>query len=394
MVKRKKTLTPAAAAEDIISAMVDTLVLVGRDGRILRTNQATLDLLGYKENELVGEPITKILPTTGAGSSLYSIFQEAGLRELIKKGHVRDVEITYKTKDGREVPLSFSGSEIREGKGELQGIVCVAKDLRDIKRAEEELRVKAAELARSNAELEHFAYVASHDLQQPLCTVESYLLHLKQQCKGKLDAEANESIAYAVDGSSKMRALLSGLLEYSRVNTQGNPLEPTNSAVVFNQVIANLKALIKTSGAVVTRDPLPMVMADNVQLIRLFQNLIANAIKFRGEEPPRVHVSARQGKEEWIFSIRDNGIGIPLEYAESIFEMFRRLHSETKYPGTGIGLAVCKKIVERHGGRIWVKSRSGKGSTFYFTLPKKEIESVTKKQTRIKALVESLKKLE
>jgi len=367
---KQKTLTPAAVAEDIISAMVDSLILLGRDGRIMRVNQATLDLLGYKENELVGEPVTKILPTTESRGTLYTVFEEAGLKELIKSGRVRDVEVVYKAKNGKEIPLSFSGSEVRDENGELLGIVCVAKDLREIKRAEEELRKKAEELARSNAELEQFAYVASHDLQQPLRTVEGYLLLLKREYSKKLDAEANELIEYAIDGARRMRALLDDLLEYSRIETRGHPFAPTNVLKVIKQTLANLKGRIEESGAEVTWGNLPTsVMADESQLIRLFQNLIDNAIKFRRDISLRIHISARKWKKEWIFSVRDNGVGIPYGHTEKIFQMFRRLPQTAMKPGTGMGLAVCKKIVERHGGRMWVKSRLGSGSTFYFTLP-------------------------
>jgi light-regulated signal transduction histidine kinase (bacteriophytochrome) len=256
------------------------------------------------------------------------------------------------------------------------------RELAERKRAEQELKQTMAELARSNQELEQFAYVASHDLQEPLRMVASYVQLLARRYQSKLDADADEFIAYAVDGATRMQALINDLLAYSRVGTRGKPFEPTDCEAVFDQALANLQMAIEESGTVVTHDPLPTVMADATQLTQLFQNLIGNAVKFRGEESPRIHVSAERlpplqagegrGGGEWTFSVRDNGIGIDPAYHDRIFLIFQRLHTREEYPGTGIGLAVCKKIVERHGGRIWVESQLGKGSTFYFTIPMTE----------------------
>jgi len=237
------------------------------------------------------------------------------------------------------------------------------------KRMEVALREKTEKLARSNEDLGQFAYVASHDLQEPLRMVTSYVQLLAKRYESKLDADANEFIDFAVDGAVRMRKLINDLLTYSRVGTQGKELSPTDSEAVLAQSVNDLKVAIEENGALVTHDPLPTVMADRPQLGQLFQNLIGNAIKFRGNEPPRVHISSSRNGSGWIFSVRDNGIGIAAEYSERIFVIFQRLHSRQEYAGTGIGLAICKKIVERHGGRIWVESEIGKGATFYFILP-------------------------
>ncbi len=247
---------------------------------------------------------------------------------------------------------------------------------------EAKVRDRTTELARSNAELEIFAYVASHDLQEPLRMVSSYLALLERRYQDKLDAEAREFITYAVDGAQRMKILINDLLAYSRVNTRGAALFATDCAAILQDVLFDLKVEIQESGAVISYDTLPTITVDEAQARQLFQNLISNAIKFRGEERPHVHISATRISElaptsdvyisseadAWLFSVRDNGIGIDTKYAERIFTIFQRLHTRDEYPGTGIGLAICKRIVERHGGCLWVESQPGEGATFYFTL--------------------------
>ena len=252
---------------------------------------------------------------------------------------------------------------------QIAGAIANTLFLAERKRMEVTLREKTEKLARSNEDLEQFAYVASHDLQEPLRMVASYVQLLARRYEGELDADANDFIHFAVDGAVRMRRLINDLLTYSRVGTQGKELSPTDSGAALAQSVNDLKVTIEESGTLVTHDPLPTVMADLPQLGQLFQNLIGNAIKFRGNEPPRVHISASHNGSGWIFSVRDNGIGIAPEYSERIFIIFQRLHSRQEYAGTGIGLAICKKIVERHGGHIWVESEVGKGATFYFSLP-------------------------
>ena len=253
------------------------------------------------------------------------------------------------------------------------------KKTQEVRRQEQALRAlnaqleqrvaeRTAELQRSNEELQQFAYVVSHDLQEPLRVVASYVQQLAERYQDKLEAEANELISYALDGAKRMQQLIVDLLAYSRIETTGQEFAPTDCEGVLQRVLGDLRVAIEESGAEVTHDPLPQVMADNVQLGQVLQNLLGNAIKFRSQEPPRIHVSARQEGQQWVFSIRDNGIGINPRYAERIFGIFERLHPRTEYPGTGIGLAICKKIVERHGGQTWVESEPGKGAVFFFTL--------------------------
>ena len=237
------------------------------------------------------------------------------------------------------------------------------------KKAEEELKQLAGELKRSNEDLNRFASAAAHDLQEPLRGIEGFIKLLEKRYKGKLDEKADEYIDYVVDDVMRMQMLIKDLLQYSRVSAKGKVFSPVNCSVVIEQALSNLRSAIEESGAAVTYDLLPTVMGDEAQLIRLFQNLIVNAIKFRSLEPLKIHVSAKREGNEWIFSVRDTGIGIDPKQAERIFVIFQRLHTRQDYPGTGIGLAICKRIVERHGGRIWVESEPGNGSKFFFALP-------------------------
>jgi light-regulated signal transduction histidine kinase (bacteriophytochrome) len=253
---------------------------------------------------------------------------------------------------------------------ELNTVRIYASDITERKRAEEALEETLADLERSNTELEQFAYVASHDLQEPLRMVSRYTQLLAERYKGRLDGDADEFIGYAVDGATRMQRLIDDLLAYSRVGTQGKPPAPIPANLALDQALENLKLALAESKAEVKHEPLPTVSVDDVQLTQVFQNLIANAIKFRGEEPPRIRIAAEARGKEWVFSVRDNGIGIDPQHLERIFILFQCLNPRGKYPGTGIGLAMCKKIILRHGGRIWAESEPGKGSTFYFALPR------------------------
>jgi len=287
-------------------------------------------------------------------------------------------------REGLDVPvLVVSGSL-----GELTAVECIKQGAADyvlkdqlarlpesIRRAtrEKDLRVENKrgqdELARSNRDLEQFAYVASHDLQEPLRMVAAYTQLLAERYQGKLDADADKYIHYAVDGALRMQVLVRDLLAFSRVGRQGIELAPTDCNAVMETVLKNLQAAIEESGVSVVHENLPTVMADASQLSQVLQNLIANAIKFRGTESPTVRISAEKKDREWIFSVADNGIGIAREHAEVVFVIFKRLHTRSEYEGSGIGLSICKKMIELHGGRIWVESEPGHGSTFKFTLP-------------------------
>jgi len=255
----------------------------------------------------------------------------------------------------------------------------VTAAIRDITRRKEDeahLLQKVEELNRSNEELGQFAYVASHDLQEPLRMVASYTQLLSRRYKGKLGSDADEFIAFAVDGASRMQRLIQDLLAYSRVGTKGMELLDTSSEAALQQALINLRGAIEESGALVTHDALPTVPADEMQLIQLFQNLVGNAIKYQNPGVPRVHISAaKNGGKKWIFSVQDNGLGIDSQYFERIFGVFQRLHKREEFAGTGIGLAICKKIVERHGGSISVESQPGQGSTFRFALAGSERKS-------------------
>ncbi len=281
--------------------------------------------------------------------------------------------LRWQRKDGIIIWSEQRNVPIYDEAGQLIAIEGIARDITSRKQAEEEIKQMAVELTRSNAELEQFAYVASHDLQEPLRAVAGTVQLLQQRYQGKLDARADEFIAHAVDGVTRMQALINDLLAFSRVGTRGQPFKPTDCLASLTAALTNLATPIQESKAVVTHDSLPTVMADPTQMAQLFQNLIGNAIKFRNADRPKIRITVEHQKDEWLFAVRDNGIGIEPQYFERIFGVFQRLHTRRVYPGTGIGLAICKKIVERHKGRIWLESEPGQGSIFYFTIPSVEL---------------------
>ena len=334
------------------------------DGRWLLVNQKFCDIVGYTHKEVLTLSWQLLTHPDDLEADLENV-----RRAVADEIQSYCMEKRYIHKDGSPVWVNLTVSLARETSGEPKYLIGVFEDISERKRVEKELAQQAKELARSNTELQQFAYVASHDLQEPLRMIASYTQLLARRYKSKLDVDADEFIAYVVDGATRMQVLINDLLSYSRVGTQGREFEPTDCETVLVRAIANLQIAIQESGSLITHDPLPTVMADASQLVQLFQNLIGNAIKFHGDKPPLVHVSAQLQTQEWVFSVRDNGIGIDSEYTERIFIIFQRLHNASEYPGSGIGLAICKKIVERHGGRIWMQSRMGEGSVFYFTIP-------------------------
>jgi len=305
-------------------------------------------------------------------------FSKSKWMRFIPEGHttISNVLFTPMVVDGKVLgllgltnkPGGFTENDSRMATA-FSGLTAIALTQ---KKAEEELKQLAEELKRSNEDLNRFASAAAHDLQEPLRGIEGFIKLLEKRYKGKLDEKADEYIDYVVDDVMRMQMLIKDLLLYSRVSAKGKVFSPANCSVVLEQALSNIRTALEESGAAVTYDPLPTVMGDEGQLISLFQNLIGNAIKFRSLEPLKIHVSAKREGNEWIVSVRDTGIGIDPKQAERIFVIFQRLHTRQEYPGTGIGLAICKRIVERHGGRIWVESEPGMGTTFYFTIPAKQ----------------------
>ena len=351
----------------LLDSAPDAMVVTDQDGRIVLVNGMVEHLFGYKREELVGEPVETLIPERFRGG-------HKGHRQgYYDAPHVRmmgaGLELYARRKDGSEFPVEISLSPIETEQGRL--VTSAIRDITDRRAIEKRLEQHARELARSNADLEQFAYVASHDLQEPLRVVASFAQLLARRYEGQLGDDADEFIAYIVDGATRMQDLINDLLAYSRVSSRSQEFESTDLNEVVKRAITNARFSIEEAGGEVTSDPLPTIHADADQLLQLFQNLIANAIKFRREgTSPQVHIGVEDGPEAVTVSVQDNGIGIDPQYSERIFTLFQRLHGKDKFKGTGIGLAICKKIVERHGGRIWVESQPGEGSKFILTLSK------------------------
>src|SRR5271168_330002 len=349
----------------LLEAAPDAMVVVDQSGAIVLLNVQAETQFGYRRDELVGQKVKNIIPEGFAerlvADALRSV--EDALAQQIGTG----IELVARRKNGSEFPIEIMLSPLESAEGIL--VTAAVRDITARKQAESQLLNKVEELNRSNEELGQFAYIASHDLQEPLRMVASYTQLLSRRYKGKLDSDADEFIAFAVDGANRMQRLIQDLLSYSRVGTKGQELLEVSSEDAFKQALLNLQGAVEASGALVTHDALPTVLADEMQLIQLFQNLIGNAIKYQNPGIPLIHTSAaRNGGNKWTFSVKDNGLGIDPQYFERIFGMFQRLHKREEFAGTGIGLAICKKIVERHGGSISVESEPGHGSTFHFAL--------------------------
>ena len=350
------------------------VLIATEEGEIFYWNPAALEMHGSASVEEARSPVKDLLRTfqlwTADGARLLPL-EDWPMPRIVRGESVRNLELRLRRPDlGWERVILHSGSMVDTATGER--LLCLSLfDLTEQRKAEAELLRTVEKLARSNKDLEHFAYVASHDLQEPLRTIKAYTQMLAKRYKGRLDSDADEFIDFVVDGAGRMQTLILDLLAYSRVSSAPNALVPTGSECPLAEALEALRATLKDTGATVTNDPLPTVVADGKQLSQLFQNLIANGVKFRREGvPPAVHISAREEEKEFVFSVRDNGIGIDPKYNRKVFEIFQRLHGQSQYTGTGIGLAICKRITERHGGRIWLESTPGEGTTFYFSLPK------------------------
>jgi PAS domain S-box-containing protein len=353
----------------LLEAAPDAMVVVNQGGEIVLLNVQAEKQFGYRRDELIGQKLKNIIPEGFAERLVADALRSAedALAQHIGTG----IELIARRKDASEFPIEIMLSPLESAEGIL--VTAAIRDISVRKRSEEHLVKTMGDLKRSNDELEQFAYVASHDLQEPLRMVASYTQLLAQRYKGRLDSDADEFIAYAVDGSTRMQRLIQDLLTYSRAGTNRTAVREISSESALKKALENLRATIEESGAVVTHDQLPAITTDGTQLAQVFQNLIGNAIKYHGAEVPHVHVSAmNNGGNEWIFSVRDNGLGIDPKYFERIFIIFQRLHGPKEFKGTGIGLAICKKVLEGLGGRIWVESQPKNGSTFYFTLPQSD----------------------
>jgi PAS domain S-box-containing protein len=402
-----RNLTERKQAEEKFRALLefapDAMVIVNADGAIALVNTQAERLFGYSRHELLGQSVDILVPKRFRPTHLMHRRQYVAAPGARLMGSGRDLYGRHK--DGREIPIEVSLSPLQTADGLL--ILSAIRDLTErqhiqetlqqaydemeqrvaertaaLQQANEQLQAEIVqrqqarvlqmrandELRRSNQELEQFAYATSHDLQEPLRSVANFTERFAAHYAGQLDPKAEKYMGYIVDGVSRMQVLIKDLLTYSRV-TREAPQESTDMEAVLKTVLANLEAALREYKGVVTHDPLPIVQANPLQMGQVLQNLIGNALKFRGATPPHVHIHVTQTPQAWQFAVQDNGIGIDPKYAERIFGIFQRLHTRTEYPGTGIGLAICQKIIERQGGRIWVASRPSQGSTFYFTIP-------------------------
>jgi len=378
----------------LVENVVDyAIFMLDPDGYIVSWNAGAERIHGYRTEEIIGGHLSRFYPLEDDQRDSAQLGRvEAALKAAAAEGRF-EAEAWRMRKDGSRFWASVVLTALRDQDGRLLGFVKVTRDITDRKKADEEIHELNASLERrvaerteelvasneallqSNEDLNQFAYAASHDLQEPLRMVALFSQMLHSAYAGRLDPEADQYISYVVNGAQRMEQLLKDLLEYSQVGSKSEgPAQPLDCGKIMEKVLLNLQVSIEQNGASVTWSDLPTVPAHEVRMVQLLQNLVGNAIKYRGKEPPRIHVSAHRRHTGWMFSVQDNGIGIGPEYAQQIFGVFKRLHGHN-YPGTGIGLAICQRIVERYGGRIWVESTEGEGSTFCFTLPSEAYEA-------------------
>jgi PAS domain S-box-containing protein len=346
----------------IVESSNDAIISKSLDGVITSWNAAAERLFGYRAEEMLGQSILRLLPAERHAE------EDMILARLRQGERIEHFETVRQTKAGQLIDVSVTISPLRDEGGRIIGASKIARDITERKRAEAERAQLLAALQRSNAELQQFASVASHDLQEPLRMVTTFVQLLAQRWQGRLAAEDEEFIGYAVEGAQRMKGLIDALLDFARVAAREKPFAPVDCTAVVRRTLQTLQAVLRERQARIEVEPLPTVLGDEVQVGQVFQNLLSNALKFCPTRP-QIHIAARRDGAQWVFAVRDNGIGIAPHHAEQIFVLFRRLHTHQQYPGTGMGLAICKKIVERHGGRIWVESVPGHGSTFSFTLP-------------------------
>jgi PAS domain S-box-containing protein len=359
--------TGLTASADLIVSIVltsdDAIFTVDVGGQIRFWNRGATDLFGYTPAEVIGQTINILAPGNADGA----------LDELVTRAsngeHIAHLETTMRAKSGSFIPVSIRVSPLRDGSGEVAGASAIVRDAIARNKEDLVLRRHSAELERTNSELEEFAQVISHDLLEPIRTMKGFADLLEKDARPVLDDKTFAFLDRIIEGANRMQDLVTDLLEYARSGTQQMPTDIVNCEEVLDSSLADLEAAIKEGNVVVSHDELPVVRGDRVWLTELFENLVGNAMKFRGADVPVIHVGAESRGTDWCLSVRDNGIGIDPRFAARIFEPFRRLHTRDEFPGSGMGLAICRKIVERHGGRIWVESEPGKGSTFFFTLP-------------------------
>lgn len=348
----------------IVESSDDAIIGLDLNYKISSWNHGAIEMYGYFPDEIIGKHVSVLMEPDEWKSNLKLI-------ERAKEGKsIKHRESVRLKKGGSKFNASITVSPIKNEKGDIVGLSSISKDITWRKKAEKDLKDIISELKRSNDELQQFAYITSHDLQEPLRTIASYAQLIERRYKGKLDDDADEFIDFMVDGSRRMKQMIQGLLEYSRVGTKGGEFSEFEAEDALNYALNNLGSAINDVHAEIIYDSLPVIFADKDQIIRVFQNLIGNALKFCREGiQPKIHISVQKIEKEYIFSVSDNGIGLEKQYHDQIFELFKRLHAIGEYQGAGIGLAIVKRIIDRHGGRIWVESEFGEGSTFYFTIP-------------------------
>ena len=356
----------------LIEVSVDPLVTIGPKGKITDVNKSTESVTGYSRDELIGTDFSDYFTEPEKARD--------GYQQVYKNGTVMDYPLEIKHKNGHITPVLYNASVYKDDNDEIIGVFAAARDITQMKNVEnklkeyqdsleEKVKKRTEELAKSNAELEHFAYVASHDLREPLRMITSFLQLLERRYSDNLDHDANEFIGFAVDGAKRLDEMINDLLEYSKVTRKEQVFKPVKLEKVLEEALINLIVPTEEHNAIIGYDPLPTVYGDERLLVQLFQNLIGNAIKYHDQKPPKIHISSTKENNQYIISIKDNGIGIDSQHLDRIFTIFQRLHRNDEYKGTGIGLAIAQKIVHQHGGEIWAESEKGKGTTFYFTIP-------------------------